>query len=195
MPFVPIPDVVEIDLRANHPSGERHNVFHYAYEGSAPTLLELDGLLDTIVDNILPAYIPVVSVNTVFDQITATDLGGLLPRQVSRDLNVTGTAGGDTCPSNVALCLTKKTPIPLHRARGRFFMHGITETNTNGDFVQNALMAGALNLGAKLLLHFWTERFWPVVASRKFSTWAEVASIFIDGVLDSQRRRLAKRGV
>jgi hypothetical protein len=110
---------------------------------------------------------------------------------------------GDGMPNNVAACLSVRTPFAGRHYRGRLYLGGVPRT----EVVENDLTASFRNdvtnifngiVGSGGMAANWT---WVVVAQQAAGAVipggivTEVSStLFVDPVVDSQRRRLPGRG-
>jgi len=117
---------------------------------------------------------------------------------------IAGTAAGTPAPLNVTCVASFRTANRGRSARGRFYLYGLSESDTNNDGVTigSGLQTALSVLFANLNSFVSGDGFSHVVVSKQLDGVARsagyaqaVTSYIIDTNLDSQRRRLAGRGI
>lgn len=203
MAFIPVPNVVQTELVFNWESQIVENVLHFEPAGGID-VTEMAALgahivnwFNTSLKNYLCTSISLINVKL-------TDLSTETAPVVNyaTGLPIAGSLASPTLPNNIALVLTKRTALRGRSYRGRIYVPGLSE----GDIVANTVGGGkvtALVNSYSLLLAFTagSESWEMVVVSRQnnntpreFGVATQVLSLDSDGTVDSQRRRLPRRG-
>lgn len=196
MPFHPVANTVEVKIKGDHAGDPRISVFHYRYGpvgGPRPTAAELNDLLASIIATVLSRYLSCVSNSTRFTSLTAQDIHDQSGLFVERILNpvLNGGQQGEVTPGNVQLVIGKKSGQPLARARGRFFIPDIAEGVQNDSVITSTFQSLVLNLAIEFLLTRGAIRnFVPVIASKKYGTFAPFIGAAFNVVTDSLITRL-----
>lgn len=203
MAFIPVANTAQVELRYLWDGQRCENVLYFTNDApyTASDLSDLAlAVFDWWQDNMRAAMPATLALNEVYctDISSAT---GPVHSYAPTSGNV-GTSAGISMPNNVALAITFRTGQRGRSGRGRNYIPGLTETNvTNNevaaasvDYFQDAyalLMSGA----------FAGPGIWSVVsrytgnAPRLIGQSLPVTSVaIVDAVVDSQRRRLPKRG-
>lgn len=194
MPFHPILQTVEVTLKAERAGNQRRNVIHYYYNLPRPSASEISLLLAAVEASVIEKYEDVVCTGTRWYELVGQDIHAVGGAQVSRAINRLSSNGTQVAPSNVSLCMSKRTNFAGGSNRGRFYFIDAAEDMFNGDDL-NPLYNGALTtLANALLTSHVSGRFLPAVASRINGVSTGMTAITWDQVADSQRRRLKGRG-
>ena len=192
--FHPMAYTVEVTLKAERSGNQRRNVIHYAYLTTRPTVAELTTLLAHVENIVIDKYEDVVCTGTRWYELVAQDMHDQTGVQVTRTVNRLSVNGTQVSPSNVSLCLSKRTARAGRSYSGRFYMVDCAEDMFNGDDL-NPLYNGAVTTLANAILAIPTgNRFFPAVGSRRSAGSTPMLAITWDQVADSQRRRLKGRG-
>jgi hypothetical protein len=101
----------------------------------------------------------------------------------------------DSCsPANVTSTLSFRTGLAGRKFRGRVYVPGYTELQTNTDdtigsglVTRNAIAAGGI-------IGIWPTGQNLVVFHRATNTFTPITTYIIENIIDSQRRRLPARG-
>ena len=203
MAFIPVPDTAQINIVYSLDGQTVENVVYYKHDGT-PTLADLTNITDAVAAYIRTSLMPALSSAIQLIRV----VGVLL--DVADGLIVTNTvslplAGGDSdavLPNNVAFCISLRTGNRGRSFRGRNFIPGIAESHVVKSEL-NSTAAGGLVSAWGGLLAVGTSSGWTMVVVSRFHNHlprttgvaTPVQSIFaIDNVVDSQRRRLPKRG-
>lgn len=204
MPFQPIDNVAQINVRQRLDNQKIENVFH-VFNETASQQGTLQNLADLFGDFWLARVLPVQSADLTLVEVEARDLsteGGL---SAVRTINP-AVAGGNieaSLPNNVAFCVSFRTARTGRSYRGRTYVAGIPE----GRVVKNTLDAAVVTtlvtaFSDLALTDSYIEQGYLVVASRfnqgvrrPTGVATRVTGVLaIDPIVDSQRRRLPGRG-
>jgi len=203
MPFIPVPDCVQVELVYLFDTQRVQNVLHYNPNGAydPDEMIELGEALvswfDTEMQPNLANTISLISVK-VTDLATATAPAV----EVTSGLPLTGTLSSPALPNNVSCVITKRTVFRGRSFRGRIYMAGITEADVTANTIAGARLTTWLNAWTAAMSFMTTGVEWTMgVVSRYTDGAPRAEGIFTpvlgftsDGVVDSQRRRLPGRG-
>jgi len=117
-------------------------------------------------------------------------------------LPIAGTGGSASLPNNCALVLTKRTLLRGRSYRGRVYAPGLVESIVTGNTVNSVTVTSILSNWSILISFTTTGGDWDMVVMSRISEGVErleaevnnVVSLDSDGIVDSQRRRLPRRG-
>lgn len=203
MPFIPALNVVQAELVYDFAGETVENVLHYEAAGalSIPNMEELGLHLIDWYDNALNALHAntVKLVNVKLTDMTTFNAPGL---DVNAGLPKLGTNISAALPNNVAMAISKRTIFRGRSYRGRLYHFGLTENQVVDNTVASGVVTALINAYTPLIAFSTTSESWQLSVVSKFSgnaprTVAEVTPVVnltSDGVVDSQRRRLPKRG-
>lgn len=204
MPFVPAPLLAEVQFRTTLSGEQTMNRIHVDML-EAPDATNLAELALTCADvwtgNISAITPPELVLREVYVKSLAEQPGP--EATFSATLPAAGTLGQPPLPNNVTIAVSLRSGNTGRSARGRWYWQGLTEGQVTGnqvaDGTQNAIDAALTNLRLAIA---GIDRQW-VIASF-FSgggprpggpVYFPVTDILlVDGVIDSQRRRLPGRG-
>ena len=203
MAFIPILNVVQVELVFNWNGQVVENVLHYskASPWNPAAAAELGAGLVTWWNTGMK---PIVSSTLQFQQIKFTDLasetGFTLAYATGLPLN--GTSGSPSSPNNVTVAMTKRTALRGRSYRGRIFHLGLVEEQCVNSALNTGVAAGLVALYAALTDFPLTGDEAILCVASRYNNGAPrvtgvatpVVSITTDGVIDSQRRRLPGRG-
>lgn len=198
MPFVPIPDTARAVLRFQQFSDERQTVLHFkAVPGPiTPALLQqLATDLETWWNS--PGR-NVASNQLALFEIVCTDIS--VPNGAQYSLPIIppnpGTNAAGSAPGNVTSTVSWRTTKTGRRYRGRTYVPGFTDTVTTDDgLVTSAQVLNLISYAANLLFGTIQNPWYLAVASKVAQAAELVTNGVVENVLDSQRRRLPKRGI
>jgi len=141
-------------------------------------------------------YRALVKANIVGESITVTKLDPSDPIQFFGPVVGAGTWGpGTVSPADVTLAMAWKTGLAGRKFRGRFYNFGVpSDQVTSIDTIVGGYQATCLAVCNALLLLLDTAGFELVIFHRADDTKTTVTSASIEGLVDSQRNRLAGRG-
>lgn len=203
MPFIPVPNTVQAELRFLQDAQRVENVLHF---GNASGWT--GGSMLTLANSLLAwwtaEYKP-QQVNTVtLREIYITDLTTSTSATVSLPVT-TGNTGGSAnpaAPNNVTLCCTLRTAARGRTARGRFYFIGLQKGDITDNTVASARVAAIQGMLNALVAGTYGNPGVLAVASRYENKVPRTSGIYrivtsavcVDATVDSQRRRLPKRG-
>lgn len=204
MAFVPVPGVLEAEIRMSLDNQLVENTLYFkptvTTPGGTPTDLANDLLVWWTV-NMSPA----LSDNTLLREIYVTDLTTATSGAATQPAPAPAPTGGRTgapSPNNVSLAVSFRTAQRGRSFRGRNYIAGINEPDTEWNQISAAL-EGLILAGYNALLTapFSGDWEWGVVsrfankAPRVTGVFTPITSVtIVDRTIDSQRRRLPSRG-
>jgi len=117
---------------------------------------------------------------------------------IAYDLSVaheTGTGPSPASPANVTAAVSWRTGLAGRKYRGRFFALGLPQAFvTAADLLTSVGQVHYALDGAALLLTLTNAGYQLVLFHRATNSWTKVITCIVDGIIDSQRRRLPGRG-
>jgi len=202
-PFIPVADTARVRMVYSYLGEEVMNVFYW--KGDAPLIAsDLSGL----VDEVHTAWAAnqkahqLTGLTLLFIEATALDTDG--GAQVTLPVNETGIIAGAGYPGGVTIAIKFSSGLSGRSNRGRMYWTGIGESQASGnvllDAVATAFVADMTNFfdaveTATGLTHV-------VVSYCNDGAWRTtgvatpiISYLLVDKNLDSQRRRLAGRGI
>lgn len=205
MPFVPVPGVAQVNVRATLNGEQIENVFCFQYNAPPIDAGELSTLAEVVRDEWIANVLPLLTQGYTLREVYAVDLTSA-DGPTATAVAPPGTIGGEISqplPNNVALVLTHRTAQRGRAYRGRTFISGLVEGNVAGNLV-DAGWAGTLVAAFNtFIIEIQSTVAWVfVIVSRQLDNAPRVtgvatvvtATVLRDNVVDSQRRRLPGRG-
>lgn len=199
MAFVPIPQTVEVVLTLqNSTTGQNYvNVFHYKIVG--PGSVSHQDLVDAaelIATQYWGAIRQALGSAMKLLQVVARDISVLSGEAYTSTTNsgASGTQNNDLAPGNTAMAVSWRTAATGRRNRGRTYVGGMTEPDISGDRVFGSTLSAIINAALVLLNNAPNGNLRFAIRSIKDIASKYVTAAVIETVLDSMRRRLAKRG-
>lgn len=203
MPFIPVQQCVQAQLRLTFQSQEVENVLHFR-TAAAPTGADLAAIAEGVEDWWVTNIAPLVPTSVVYREVYATDQTSATGATFTAS-GASGTTGGLTLteePNNVTLAISLRTAFRGRSFRGRIYHIGFGQLQVVDNEVTPSHVA-ALNAAYSELLQ--TTNFggnalavasrYSNNAPRVLGICTEVTDVVIaDTVVDSQRRRLPGRG-
>lgn len=194
MGFQRIASCVEVVLKAERSGEERRNVIHYEYTTVVGLEDNMVLLAEELRDDLLSAQAIITCGGTTWNAIQVTNVDVENSLQIELPVNVSGTAGGGVLTGNAAHCLTKRSNLTGRSKRGRFYLFDLPEAYANGDDVEFVMIPWINGVANALTANRVGGIFKPVIGSRLLHAGTEYHSISYDFIMDSQYRRLKKRG-
>lgn len=204
MPFIPVPGVVQVEIRQTLHGQRIENVFYVDVGTEVPTS-SLENITELMGDWWEALVLPNLSNNIALREVYGTDLssasGGTHTRTYTTP--VPGSVVGESLPANCALCVSLRTAQRGRSFRGRSYVAGIPEEASANSVVSNVVAAPLLAAYQTLITSGdYTERFPLVVVSRVADGAPRVTgvatpivtAVLTNQVISSQRRRLPGRG-
>jgi hypothetical protein len=191
------PNVASVSLVTSRDGREGINTFHVTKSPPASlTLTDLQNIAGIFHDWWTNSYKLYVGNNVGLDEIRVRKLDTSDP--LMYDEAVSHEAGTQTPPiepANVTAAISWRTGLAGRKQRGRFYALGTpTGGVTSTDLLTSAFEAAYALVGANLIGRLFTGFFDLVIAHRSSSTFTKVLTCVVEGIIDSQRRRLPGRG-
>lgn len=204
MAFQPAPNMVKAAIEAELNGEECITTFHFLITVE-PTIQFLEGLAEGVYNKWLGLAIPVL--NSVYQliKVTATDLseqdgfkGEFVP-----DGEIRGEVLGPAEPNNVSLAVGFSSGRVGRSTRGRFYWPCFPKDQVVNSTISAAYVGFALNVGTAMVgPNAVYNAATLAVCSREFNKQPRPFAVpyiittcaIEDNVVDSQRRRLPKRG-
>lgn len=190
---------VTVELVANQAGQIVETVFPYKSSDMAITQSDLQAFVNGWWGIVVPLMQGIVSSEVTFTNAIAKTHFLEFPNveaDYTPGTGVAGTVTGDCSPGNVSLAVKSLTGVIGRSRRGRQFLYGIAESQTDSNQVISGYSTGLLTLFARNLTGFsyLSHVYLPAVASRKYGIINAVLAYAADAYIDSQRRRLTGRG-
>jgi hypothetical protein len=201
MPFIPVPQTGQFNIRATYFGIEVENVLNFFHIGGpiSPALLASGAAV--LAAQWASGVMQNLSVSYILREIHAVDLSSA-SGAIATDTSEAGATGAllDTpgLPGNIAFCVSFRTAFRGRSFRGRTYLCGLTESRVTENLVPlswaNAVIEDFDNLSAAMTTEGWTlsvvSRF-TGGAPRVEGIHTPVSNIlFTDLRVDTQRRRL-----
>lgn len=196
MPFVPIDRVIRVVLRFVRDQREFQNVLH-VQKLTPVTFGDLVTIANEAVDWWDTNYRNVSTIHTALFSVTATDMSVEGGMQYTADVSppLPGTIASNPEPGNVTATISWRTGRTGRRYRGRTYAVGFSEPNvSDSDTITGGLVSAMATAAVDWILRALGASLPPVVASFTYATAEQILSAVIENVVDSQRRRLPRRG-
>ena len=205
MPAVSVPNTVKAELFFTLHGQRVENVLHFQSLGewSTAEMLELGQFLEAWWPT---AVGPNVSTELQYRYVHLTDLRSPIGPAIDvvPTTTITGGVSNQSLPANNALCISHRSAFRGRSSRGRTYVAGITEDSTANSTMDatrgEALRAAfdTLRNDAAVVGPGWgfvvvSYRTGNVERAEGFPFLVQ-SSILVDLVIDSQRRRLPRRG-
>jgi len=150
MTFIPVPNTVGVRLIHQFLGQPITNTLYVRYS-TQPDFTDLTTLAGVVANLWVNNIMNKLSNQTVLSLISLRDLttnAGIVYDYSGPPLPATGAWGGPPCPSSVATVFSLKTGLAGRSYRGRLYLGGFSEQQTDGNFllssILNALRDGLL---------------------------------------------------
>lgn len=203
MGFIPAPNTMKAETRFTYHSQQVENVMYFRKEG-AIELADFSVVGNNIVDSWNTHIKVMVSSELSFDAIKFTDASSESGPTLyyTTGLPLVGSLAGAAClPGNVTAVASLNTAKRGKSYHGRLYHVGITEAETIGNVLQSNMRASITAYLEEIMGNCHIEgydlcvvSFYHNGAPRVTAEVTPVATIVVNGTLDSQRRRLPGRG-
>lgn len=167
MPFQPVPNVVQVNVRGTFQGSQTENTFYYQYVGTM-TQERLDDLTDAIDSAVRDNWLPLLSSGWTGREIYARDLSSEVGVQ-STDITIGGLTGavtGDTLPNYATIAIARRSGLTGRSARGRIFWQGLAESQTLNNSIVSTVAANIIDAIQEVDLAALALEFVPVIVSR-----------------------------
>lgn len=203
MPFIPVANTIQANLRLQFDDQEVENVLHFRTAG-APSAADLAAVAEGVEDWWVTNMPPLCPATVVYRETYAVDItsqnGGVFT--AAGGAGTAGTNVSPALPNNVTIAISLRTAFRGRSFRGRIYHIGMCESFvTDNAVVPNiltsldaayGLLLNSANFGGAALA---VASRYQNNAPRALGISTEVISVNIaDNVVDSQRRRLPGRG-
>lgn len=203
MAFIPLPNGLKVELKFNLAGQLMVNIFH---------VTTTEPIIEANLSAIAEVFVAAWAGNMSALQGAAVSLQEVVVTDVSEDEGIqvvytdalpeVGTAAGDLLPFNVAVVSSNKSIYSGRSRRGRTYWGGFTEPNVGGSTPVSAILLGILGFNTELVTELDAiNAVWGVAsyqadgAPRTTALFTPFTAFSVDGVTDSQRRRLPGRGI
>lgn len=205
MPFVAIPDVVQLQAIHLWEGQWTENVYHY-YSVAAKTAANLHALGTAWRTDWLANIQPLLPSAASLQKLIITDLSSQSGVSVEHtdDMPVAGgSSSSPSLPNNVTVAIKWLTALRGRSYRGRTYHMGICDDGVTGNVISTALRNALTSAYEQItqITDAIPNEWFLVVASRYANGVARnpgiytyVTDVFVDTIVDSQRRRLPGRG-
>lgn len=203
MPFVPAPNLVEVEIRAI--SDGQHIENRIMVDAlAAPTAEILSSIAEAVWDWATGTYALQLPDQVAITAVVATDLSSEEGGQVTvSEAPVNGSVGGGALPLNATLCFSLRSTSRGRSARGRLYLLALPATSVSQNTVHSAYASNVLTglnglidvisgLGFVWVVASYIHDGAPRVGGPVYFAITNV--ILVDPTVDSQRRRLPGRG-
>jgi hypothetical protein len=191
------PNIARFTMVFNRDTRTMVNVFH-VYHSTGWTTGNLSTVCEALVvwynsyyKPCLPTFVSLVNIHAqVYDPAGSP---WVFDRPVSPP--VAGTRAGEIEPGNVTIAVSLRAAYAGRAYRGRFYIPGLQVGDTNvDDTITSALLALLANAATAFLFTNLPAGYTPVIFHRRNNLFSTIVSYVTENILDSQRRRLPKRG-
>lgn len=202
-PFVPLPGVMQANVRYTLDGQKIENVLHFSFEDGefAAAASEVGNVLGvTLWGGMSPFLSEKVFFNEIYITDQSTQDGAVVSIPIPGDSH--GLMSGNCLPNSAALCATFRTAKRGRSFTGRAFTSGIPVSQANGSYVLGAWANSIIAVWDQLRIDAAAQGTPLVVASRMHNkAWRAVgiatpvtAIVARDLIIDQQRRRTPGRG-
>lgn len=202
-PFIPVPGVLQANVRFSLEGQQIENVMNFRYDGLpfGAAAAEVWGILDSIWWTGLRVQLSTEISSVEVYIVDQSDEAGPVA-SLPAFSNPTGAATGSPVPNNAALVITHRTANRGRSYRGRTFVPGIAKSVVNGSYVDTGVVGAIVTTFNNMVDASVTSEVPFTIVSRRHNNAPRVEGIDTivtlcvarDNVLDSQRRRSPGRG-
>jgi len=142
MPFIPVPNTTALSL-IHEFLGQRMSNTLYVKQDNPITPFDLADMASTAASLWAQHIMPRLSNSTRLVLVSAKDLSvqnGLVIDYTGQPLPVSGGAMGQPLPSNIAVVLSLRTGRAGRSFRGRIYLGGFSELQSDGNFMPAGLL-------------------------------------------------------
>ena len=203
MPYIPVPDVMQVETLFRWDSQAVENVYHFT-ASVAIDLAIMAELAAEMKDWWVTEMAPSVTNTLQLIQVKVTDLTTQTSPvyNFTSGLPVAGGSANPSLPNNVSVVYTKRTENRGRSFRGRIYHMGMTESQVTGNAVDTTTAASWLTkynltrsiVGASATYTQGVVSRFTGSAPRASGIITPILTFSTDALVDSQRRRLPGRG-
>lgn len=198
MPFVPIADTAQVEIRATLLGVPVENVQYFQKEPPAPfDAAELEDLTEAIADGWLTHVMPELASNYTLREVYARALDSDSAPTATTPVvpPVDGSQTGEALPGQNAIVVTFRTAKTGRSYRGRNYICGITEGQSSGNSMTSGAFADLQAAWAAYEAAVESAGYVQVVASRQHNgivtgtAETKTSSVFRENKYRTQRGR------
>ena len=203
MPFVPATNVVQAELVFNWSDQVVENVLHYQVAGG-PTPAHMTEIGAALVSWFGSGHDVIVGDEVQLTEVRLTDLTTQFSPGVTftAGLPIVGGHVSPSLPNNVSIAITKRTALRGRAYRGRIYHIGLTESQVTENAVSPTTLATIIDSYESIRELTISAGTIPMVVVSRYLGGDERSAALVnviigfssDGIVDSQRRRLPRRG-
>lgn len=204
MPFVAVPSCVELAFNTTW-GGEQTQNSIGVLVAPTPTQAQCDAIANIGLGWWASDVVPLTPSTLVLREAHVRDLTSITGLEASaQPVGVlSGTNGSPSLPNNVSICASIRTGHIGRSARGRWYWQGLSESQVTDSIVLSTLLPDIHDALVNLAGLLAVAGFNWVIISRFTGglprdptpiTFAVTDVVFVDAIVDSQRRRLPGRG-
>lgn len=212
MAFNAIPGVVKCTIRHSFRLQDCLNTMYFLFTGGSINVLNVTALVNNLATSWADNIMSLLSNDLIFQSILARDLSAENGIEIAGGSgSSTAGSGTDAMPNNVSACVSVRTPFAGRHYRGRMYLGGIPRSVVVENSLDPAFQADitAALTGLTGVSAVAPDYQWVVVAQQQKNPGTPPPAtvpipggivtpvnqvVFVDGIVDSQRRRLPNRG-
>lgn len=204
MPFIPVPNTASVECIYEWDNQIVENTLYYTLGTATPDLSDLTALVEAVSGFIRSGLLPLMA-----DTITLLRLVGRVLETLdgiqyisTTGLPQDGASTAESMPNNVAACISLRTGLAGRSFRGRNYVPGLTIANIDHNQLNPSSLAAIVDVYTALIAPV-PASAWNMSIVSRFTAGAARAEgiatpvtqvVFVDNIVDSQRRRLPGRG-
>lgn len=204
MPFIPVPNTASVECIYEWDNQIVENTLYYTLGTATPDLSDLTALVEAVSGFIRSGLLPLMA-----DTITLLRLVGRVLETLdgiqyisTTGLPLNGASTAESMPNNVAACISIRTGLAGRSFRGRNYVPGLTIANIDHNELNSTSLAAIVDVYEALIAPV-PASAWNMSVVSRFTAGAPRAEgiatpvtqvVFVDNIVDSQRRRLPGRG-
>jgi len=202
MPFVPTPNVAQVQMRYTYQGQQVMNTLYFDF-GAGFDTTQMQALASFLVGSYASETAPESPASLILREVQVTDWTTETSPSITYNtgLPLIGGTGQPAAPSNVSLTVSFRTEGRGRSSRGRNYLLGIQEAEVDNNVVGSAFSNRWTSFLNTLIDPGPPECIWVVVSTiedglpRAAGLVQPVSTfVFVDMTVDSQRRRLPGRG-
>lgn len=200
MPFVPAPNIVQVEMRAIHNAQKVENrVMVNVLTDPTPAILSELAILAW--DWWELTYAPLLPITVLLNEVVTTDMSAVDGGQVTYapDATTTGENASGELPNEVSVCVSLRTGSRGRSARGRFFTLGVSvDTMADANNIETTYASALTSALGALITAIDTAGYQMSIVSYISDGvprpggpvyYAVSTAVITDTIVDSQRRR------
>lgn len=206
MPFIPIANVVRVNINYTWGTREMANVLYMQHATAPVSVTDAEDMAADIEAAWAAEVMPNLVDDVAMASVVVTDASSETGVQATQVSTAVGGSSSEPLPPNNAVCVTIRSNLRSRNGRGRIFLPGIGEDKVSGDgTILSTFRTGmitAMNdvataLGAATIpltmgvASFYSKSVNPTPPhERAAGVFSPLSSFTIDATIDTQRRRL-----